>query len=378
MRNSKLFDDRPINTGRQIEFDIAKTGMLVELIFCHCFIECSSVERLAHGLPFIMDAVIGGPIGAPGFMAAMGLGMVYTRHNTPKDHAKRGIRLIIMSFALNICRYTIPYLIGYGITGNSEHYLSDIVYLTLENDIFMFAGLSFLLMALLIKLRVPDPGMVAIALAMSGLADIFNDMDLHNTPLNVVVGFFFGVHDQADKVRSYFTLFNWFLIPVFGYVYGQYYRRLKDKKRFHLMLGVPSVIFTVAFLAYRITTGTGTFAEGGSFLGDEMTYYHITTPDLICCVTGVISRFAICYLISLIVTEPVKRFSIEQSRNVTVIYCIQWVLISLSVGLVLFIATGTQELSDGKIILLSSGITVASMALAHYYNKFRLRHRSES
>ena len=110
-------------------------------------------ERLAHGFAYFVDTIWGGPLGAPGFMVAMGMGMCYTRFYTSRRFARRGLRLCLAGLILNICRCTLPYLIGYSITGDYDKYMSDIVFVTFENDILMFAGLSFILMALLKHLK---------------------------------------------------------------------------------------------------------------------------------------------------------------------------------------------------------------------------------
>ncbi|MBR6391185.1 MAG: hypothetical protein IKS16_07585, partial [Lachnospiraceae bacterium] len=83
-RIKALFADEPCNTGRQTEIDIVKTILIFDLVFCHCFLTCCSDERLSTGLPYFMDTIWGGPLGAPGFMMAMGVGMIYTVHSTPR------------------------------------------------------------------------------------------------------------------------------------------------------------------------------------------------------------------------------------------------------------------------------------------------------
>ena len=59
MKFRELFSDNPINTGRQFEVDIGKAIPVLCLPFVHCFIECTSLEGLNHGVPFLFDYVIG-------------------------------------------------------------------------------------------------------------------------------------------------------------------------------------------------------------------------------------------------------------------------------------------------------------------------------
>lgn len=365
MKLKELFSDEQCNMGRQTEIDLSKTGMILELILCHCFIECSSDERLLHGLPFVMDSVIGGPLGAPGFMVAMGIGMIYTRHNSPRDYLKRGSMLFIYSFLLNICRFTIPFLIGYAITGNYDKYMSDIVYLTFENDILMFAALAFMLMALLTKLKTPPWLILATGFAMSGIATLLNGVDFGNDAANIIAGHFIGTEDPEGRVCSYFTLFNWFVVPAFGYFYGYYYSRLKDKKRFHLIFAVPALILTVIYLYIGITQRTGVFGEG------QLCYYHISTYDILGALCAAVARLGLFYALSLVVPDFIKSFAKASGQNVTCVYCIQWVLIVVITNLVIYIPRGTQELNDGQTLLLAVGVTVVSLVLAYYYKIFK-------
>ncbi len=344
--------------------------MLFELVLCHCFIACTSDERLLHGLPFVMDSVIGGPMGAPGFMVVMGLGMIYTRHNTPRDFVKRGLSLGITAYLLNLCRFTIPFLIGYAITGDYDYYMSDIVYLTLENDILMFAALAFLLMALLVYLKLPPWAILVTGFAMSGLATLLNGIDLGNDAANIFVGYFFGTEDAAGRVCSYFTLFNWFVVTAFGYCYGYYYSRLKDKTRFHLIFAVPSFLLSIVYLYIGVTQRTGVFGEG------QLCYYHITTYDILGSLFAATARMGIFYALSFVVPGFIKCFAKEAGANVTSVYCIQWVLVMVISSLVLRIATGTTELQDLETVLLAEGITAVSFIGAHYYKKFK-RNRLE-
>ncbi len=365
MRLKDLFADEPCNTGRQLEIDLSKTVMLFELVLCHCFIQCTSDERLLHGFPFVMDSVIGGPLGASGYMAAMGLGMIYTRHNSPKEFAVRGLKLGLIGLLLNLCRFTIPYLIGYAITGNYEKYIADLFFLTFENDILIFASLAFLTMALLRYLKTPPWLMLVIAFAMSGIATMLNGIDLGNDAANVFVGYFIGTEDPEGRVCSYFTLFNWFVIPVVGYFYGYYYCRLKDKKRFHLIFSLPSLVIAVIYLIIGISQRIGVFGEG------QLCYYHINTYDMIGTVFVSVAIIGIYYLLSLIVPEFIKKFSKVASANVTALYCVQWVVIVVFADLILYISTGSQELDDWQIVIAAIIIFTISFFSAYFYKKIK-------
>ena len=118
MKFRDLFADKPVNTGRQNALDLGKAFPILCLPFVHTFIECTTDAGLGHGIPYLFDSIIGGPFSAPMWMFAMGIGILYTRHTATRDMIKRGLTIIGFFFLLNTCRFLIPYLIGYGITGD--------------------------------------------------------------------------------------------------------------------------------------------------------------------------------------------------------------------------------------------------------------------
>ena len=117
----KIFSNKKVNTTRQWELDLARAVLIFCLALVHVTIECTSDEGLCSGIPYVFDSIIGGPFGAPMFMFAMGVGMSYTIRNKPKELLKRGAELFGLAYILNICRFLIPYSIGYAMTGDTEY-----------------------------------------------------------------------------------------------------------------------------------------------------------------------------------------------------------------------------------------------------------------
>ena len=125
---NQIFAKENVNSGRQMEIDLAKVVFVLMVAAVHITIDCVPEEALSTGLPYVFDSVIGGPMIAPGLMFAMGACLVYSRRQEWKDIFHRGIFIFILGFVLNLCRYTIPDLIGYTISGDAERYLDPILY----------------------------------------------------------------------------------------------------------------------------------------------------------------------------------------------------------------------------------------------------------
>ena len=100
---------------RHFEVDVAKAFAIVFMVVVHVYTEMSGID-FYHAMPdsLLRNVIeyLGGPPTAPVFMVAMGMGMVMTRHDSPKEFMRRGVRLFIAGYALNFFRGTIPILIA--------------------------------------------------------------------------------------------------------------------------------------------------------------------------------------------------------------------------------------------------------------------------
>ena len=91
-----------INTGRQGELDVAKALAIPYMVIVHVYEEMSVVDYGARPDSLLRGVIefLGGPLAAPVFMFAMGVGMVYTRHRNPRAFALRGLRLLLAGYLL--------------------------------------------------------------------------------------------------------------------------------------------------------------------------------------------------------------------------------------------------------------------------------------
>ena len=94
-----LFSNEKVNRKRQFELDIAKSFAIILMILVHCFAFCSLCQIDTIYLQYFF---LFAQCSAPLFMFAMGVGMVYTRHDSSKEFITHGIKLILMGFIINI------------------------------------------------------------------------------------------------------------------------------------------------------------------------------------------------------------------------------------------------------------------------------------
>ena len=365
----KIFSRDEINTSRQWELDLARAVIIFCLALIHVTIECTTDEGLCSGIPYLFDTVIGGPFSAPMYMFVMGVGMCYTRRNTPKDHFLRGVKIFGVGYALNICRFLIPYSIGYAITGDYEVYIEQLLYKVLGNDILTFAGLAMMLMALFIKLKLSNIVMLIIATVMCGLGTFLNGVDVGSPIGNIFLGYIIGTEDAAGMVHSYFPIFNWLIFPIFGYAFGAVLKHVKDKKLFYLTFSLPAIIIAIVYFTLGIYFERGMFGEG------QNCYYHMIFSDVLASLCLTVGMIGVYYFILKIFRGKMFYVAWSISENITPIYFIHWVLVSFVVNLFMYVIRGTTLLTPWQVVALGTVISIASIVIAHYYTKWIGRRR---
>ena len=361
----KIFTNETVNSGRQPELDLAKAILIFCLAPVHCIIECIPEEQLSHGVPFLFDSVIGGPLGAPMFMFAMGLGMVYTKRRTPGDYVRRGIRIGIVGYALNICRFLIPFLAGYLLTGDFEKYIAPLPYRVLGDDMLQFAALAMIMIALFVRLHLSNAAMLIICFGMSVLGTFLSGVDAGAPAGNIFLGYLIGTEDPAGAVFSDFPLLNWLIVPVSGYVFGELLLRVKNKNLFYGLLSTAGILVSAVYFPPAIRGGRGMFGAG------QNSYYHIITTDVLVSIAAAIGMLGIYHVIVPHLPRKVMGCVTETSRNINTVYCLQWVFVMGVTNVVLYVLRGTQELTTPATLLLGTGISIVSTAAAHFWSVFR-------
>lgn len=353
-----MFSREPVNTWRQPEIDLGKFVVMILLPFIHAFILCSTEPQLETGLPYIFDTVIGGPLAAPMFIFAMGVSLVFSRHSDFKTQALRGVNLFILGFIFNILRFIIPFLTGYAITGETERFISPLLYCLFRIDILQFSGLALILMAIQRKFKTPLLLILLTGLALSLTAAFTGPFDTNNLALNIILGFFLPVEDSQGLLLNEFTLFNWFIVVCAGYLFGTILSHLKNKNLFYAILFFPCLFFSIFYFYTGITGRRGMFGDG------ENCYYHISTIDAFAAIITSIGLISLYHFVSKIIPSRISIFVYKSSCALTSFYVIHWILLSWTVSVFLYIITGTTNCSSTVIISISSIISVISLILA--------------
>ena len=316
----KYLAEEKVNTGRQPEIDMTKAVCIIMMIILHSF------QGLLQESGFLTNAVynIFGYINVAGaFMICMGMGMRYSRHQDPKSTALRGIALLTVSQFLNLLRVGFPGLIAFQATG--KQMFVPFILDTFQSDIMTFAGLAFLLMALLKKLKLRDGWILAIGAAMNCLTLLlFSTAEVTEEFLpRRILNLFIKTGDSLFPLGSYF-----FFVAV-GYMAGGIYPHIADKRRLAnrvLLICIPA---GAIYLFLRMTVPFPLMPEFDPQSEPDL------GPDAVASCMNTFMLMAVLYHVCRLTDGKVPAFIAHLSQNINRYYCVSDVLLGISVVILL-------------------------------------------
>jgi uncharacterized membrane protein len=301
---------------RNIEFDVARGIAIFLMIIQHTwqlifsgFFHSSTLDSAV-----LFVAII---FGAPVFLFLMGANIVSSHNSDPRSLFFRGLKLIIFGYALSFFRFYLPLILlqYFGIIENPEriiYHLRPLDYL-LEIDIFQVAGLSLVGISLLRWQKIRPVYYLVIALIVALISPMLFQLNFVNPVLVYLVEPFFGV---AEYVL--FPFFPWFVYSLIGFYFGTILIKVNDKKRFYqnaLLKMIP--IFYLGFILLLVDPNLSSLSFWRHNLGSVLMMGSFVVFWL-----GIINfnyyRLSDKFL-------SILTFC---SKNVTVIYVIQWIALA--------------------------------------------------
>ena len=335
-----LFVEDEVNTGRQWSFDFAKFLAIVSMVLVHTFIYIWDEDGLDQGFQYRLNNIYGGVLGAPVFMFAMGVGVAYSRCTDGHTMFLRGLKLVGMGYLLNAVR-CLPQLAlwraGYG----EQHYGWFVEEVNLF-DILQFAGVAFMLFALLRWLKASPTAVLLVGLALSVFGTFVRNVDTGSTWTNLLCYPFVGIH--VGNIWTSFPLANWFIFVAAGYWTGKLIRRCTDMDRFFAMVTpVSGFIFTVSMI-YLMNNSAGMFSDES----DDM-FYYLTPFDAFVCIMGALLVAGVGHFIMPHEPRIIQNEVRQIATDVTRIYLIHWFFVCYLVG---GFMDGVLDLYPGDLFLL--------------------------
>ena len=312
-----LFSKEKVNKGRQPELDLLKGYSIIMMVITHCIDELFNPGYLEHLPSYIIEDVLSQSIGATSFMICMGIGIIYSRHASVEEYARRGVSLLLTGQVLNIVRNGIVPIIIYHISGDTK--LRAWVMLVFSSDILQFAGLFFLCMALFKKLKLKNWQIFLVSVIVN---IVFMPLRMKLNTGIYGIDQFIGLF-VFNNSESYFPLFHWMIYPAFGMVFGDVLTYVKDKKKFYGVLLIPTLIIWVAYY------GIGIFVDQPFFtvFKDWVTFCGVGIFDALASCISDVSQLSILFFLSLLIPETLMRPIGYMSKGINRFYCVHAVIV---------------------------------------------------
>jgi len=362
-----LVKEEKVNLGRQREFDLVKALAIFFMVIIHVYEELANVDySVACTEPFdIILQFLGGPLAAPVFMFAMGLGISYSSHREPKDLIKRGIGIFFFAYLLNIIRYTIPEIITEIMSEGIENLEYKTIFAaTFFIDILSFAGLTFIFTGLFKKWKVPVIGVVIIALFMQAAGFVITSYVVFH---NVFTKCFFGLFVKSSTY-SYFPFFQWYLYPALGLLFAKYLRHIEDTDKLYGGILLFSAAFLCAFLASLSYIGYD--IRSLFTLADELYYNQSLLHTIFSLLSMAIELSLVHFLLKVIHLPKLEKVIAFMSSNLNNIYIVQWIIIG---WLEYFIIYDETLLEKEWVIPMGLLLVVVSTLIVLVYKKIKTK-----
>ena len=310
-----------IDNERRNEFDYAKTLAIFFMVIIHVVEEMSNVEFEALPSGFWENFIQfgAGPLAAPVFIFSMGLGIVYSRSQEPIQLFKRGVKLLIVALALNICRDVIPRLIVCLISGSAPDW-EVFRYQLFNIDILHFAGLAFMLTALFKKLKVPVLVLVPIGIIMQIIG---NELALLFAPTGLAEILLSYIFDTGGDLAC-FPILPWYLSLTVGILAGSIIQRFADRLNRIYSIGFwggVSLLLGFLFACHYYDVDIRLFHALYEDAFYRQTFFHFLYNTLI-----IVIELSMIYLIIRKWKKDLPFVSFC-GKNLTTIYVVQWMII---------------------------------------------------
>ena len=328
---SKIFSKEQVNRGRQAELDLAKCLSIIFMIFLHCYMYASGfANEISVPMQRAVSQLLGRPFAAPVFMFAMGVGMVYSRNQEPFYLIKRGIKLMLLGVVVNVGEWMLPHFLAGKLLGDWEMIPIAGGLLLFCVDILAFAGMAMILIGVLKKLKLASWQIVIVAIVLSVIASFVRFHNFGSEVANLITGYFVGsIRDNGTSFTS-FPLFNWFIFPAVGMLFGEWYIRCSNKKKL-LCLWPLGLATSLVYFVIPWSTAKGFICSE-----DVHYYYWMHTVDALVCLICIYGVIGLCYFVSLVLPDSFKGFISKTSSNINAIYVIQWFLIPITFILIYY------------------------------------------
>ncbi len=314
-----FFTRHESNSKRQVEVDIVRGLAVFFMILVHVsgeFLNESANDTLFSKVIDFMGCVPAAPV----FMFIMGVGIVYSKKQTPFILLKRGALILLSGYILNFSRGLLPFFIGsklgfYPFDSASTPWYTYLIVV----DILQFAGFAMIFMSALKAIKLKEVYYPILAVAIGIASPYVWGIKTGNLVADAFISIIFGGNNT-----TYHPFFSWIFYPLMGAFFGWLLIRVKNKNKFYLASMVVSIPITFIGLAYYyLHSGM----DLGIVTGNVYNYFHHGIISNIIFCSSVIWWIAIWHFASGFIPKFIKNRITFWSKSVTEIYFIHWIII---------------------------------------------------
>lgn len=277
---------------------------------------------------------------APVFMLIMGAFFAKSNKSITEG-ILRGLKLFILGYILNLVRFTIPI----SISGSSSFLGKESISMLFEVDILQLAGLSLIVASLLKKYTV-NKYIFPISILVILIVSPYLWGRLSGNPIFIPL--------WGTEVFVSFPFFPWVIYPLLGMYLSKYLldQSIMEKvKKKLLIYGI--LIIIIGVISFDI------FPVGDYFRSGLGVHFTMIGFVLLWLVIG----YHFTQKIGLNKNNLILKTLVFWSRNVTIIYIIQWILFGWSILLV-----GVNQKQDFIAAFIGLSILLITHLVVKYTN----------
>ena len=347
-------------------FDHVRGILVALMIMCHTVIVYGTDRVLESPLGIFLATIMGTWPGAPVFMMIMGIFFAYPNAKPASVRMVRGVKLFLLGLVLNCLRLVLPYLMAKLVNPGALskfHYLAPnsdfpvLWQLFYFMDILTFAGLAFILLALFELVFKKDWHLVVLGLLVALIAPALWGTGRDWGVFYPLVQPFWGnALIQGMESDTSFPVFPWLVYPIVGILIG---RAIVRGDAYSAVL--KKMLF--AALVLGAAGGFIVFLSKTNQFGD---FYRMYPGGTFLCIAVDLLWIGMFMLFTKFgVFQKTLDYLIFWSKNITLIYLVQWVLIGFGI-----VFLGYRQLDSTWIV---TALIPVFFALSYFATKTLLR-----
>ena len=246
----------------------------------------------------------------------------------------RGLKLVLLGYGLNFLRFSVPLLIGLKELELNLYEVDDSIHLTFLSSLFLIdilhcAGLSLIVMGIAVRLLKRERAYILLAVCILLISPLVWGKTSSLILIDFCLTLLWGTGSEV-----FFPLFPWCVYPLLGMAFGQRLRSgIEIGRLISLSRNIGVGLFVVSLIIALRNIGREIFVVGKliNFINPLFRFSGYEHPGPVAVILTIGFILVWIWLCELIVKKSSQNrlygILFFWSKNVTVFYFFQWILI---------------------------------------------------